>query len=179
MAILKVLLYGDPRLHQKTMRVGELPLNFEQTLKDMWDTMYDDDGIGLSANQVGLDASFFIADFALHEPTLGREVFINPEIVSAEDSIEGEEGCLSVPGIREKVTRARKILLRYETLNRTVVEREYFDYPARVIQHEVDHLNGIVFVDRISSLKRSFIAPRLKRLAKQAQTGIAAQAVGE
>lgn len=167
---LEIYLYGSPLLKRKTKRVGNLPEKFPEFLERMYTTMYSDDGIGLSANQVGLDQHLFIADFALHDKNLSREIFINPEILEASGTDTLEEGCLSIPEIREKVTRAFKIKVRYENLQRETLEREYEGFPARVVQHEVDHLNGILFIERISPLKRSFIQSKLKRIAEKGTT---------
>lgn len=171
MAILPIYIYGSPILHKKVAPMVERPKDFDRILIDMWETMYDDDGIGLSANQVGLDLRFFVADFSLRDKKMERVVIINPEIISAEGESIEEEGCLSLPGIREQVPRAEKIVLRYETVDHQVIEREFSGFPARVVQHETDHLNGRVFTDRISSLKRSFIKSKLKRLAEKAASG--------
>jgi len=171
MAILPIHVYGSPILHRKLAPIGDLPEIFDRILADMWDTMCDNDGIGLSANQAGLDLRFFVADFALRDKNMGRETIINPEIVATEGESVAEEGCLSLPGIREQILRAEKIVLRYENLNRQVIEKEFNGYPARVVQHETDHLNGIVFTDRISSLRRSFIKSKLKRLAELSANG--------
>ncbi len=170
MELLEIYLYGSPLLKRKTKRVGELPDHFPEFLERMYTTMYDDDGIGLSANQVGVDLHFFIADFSLHDKDMSREVFINPEILESTGIDTLEEGCLSVPEIHEKVTRAYKIKLRYENLKREVIEKEFEGFPARVIQHETDHLNGILFVERISPLKRSFIDSKLKKIAEKGST---------
>jgi len=169
MAIRKIKLYGSSILSRPVTPVGELPPDFRQTLTDMYDTMYDDDGIGLSANQVGLDMRFFVADFSLHDKSLTPQVFINPEILESSGEIIAEEGCLSLPEIRAQVPRAQRIRVRYENLDRTVLEEDYQDFAARVIQHETDHLNGIYFVDRITPLARSFLASKLKRLAARAR----------
>ena len=170
MELLEIYLYGSPLLKRKTKRVGELPGHFPEFLKRMYATMYDDDGIGLSANQVGVDQHFFIADFSLHDKDMSREVFINPEILESTGIDTLEEGCLSVPEIHEKVTRAYQIKVRYENLKREVIEKEFEGFPARVIQHETDHLNGILFVERISPLKRSFIDSKLKKIDEKGST---------
>lgn len=162
---MEVYLYGSPLLKRKIRKIDKLPPNFTDFLERMYLTMYEDDGIGLSANQVGVELRFFIADFSLHDKDLGREVFINPEIVAEEGEDTLEEGCLSIPEIREKVTRALKIKVRYENLQGQLLEKEYEGFAARVIQHEIDHLNGILFVEKISSLKRSFLKSALKKIA--------------
>jgi peptide deformylase len=169
---LEVYLYGSPILIRKTRKVENLPPNFAEFLERMYLTMYDDDGIGLSANQVGVEQRFFITDFSLHDKNLGKEVFINPEIIAREGEDILEEGCLSIPEIRDKVPRALKIKVRYENLQRQLIEKEYEGYVARVIQHETDHLNGILFVERISPLKRSFLKSALKKIAVKGKTQV-------
>jgi len=171
MAVLPIYIYGSPILHKKLVPIDDLPPDFDRILSDMWETMYDDEGIGLSANQVGLDLRFFVADFSLRQENLGREVIINPVIIKTEGEVIGEEGCLSLPNIREQIPRAEKIILRYENRERKVIEREFNDLVARVIQHETDHLDGLTMVDRISPLKRSFLRSKLKRLATAAAEG--------
>ncbi|MFH2024384.1 MAG: peptide deformylase, partial [bacterium] len=140
MELLEIYQFGSPLLKRKTQRVGELPDHFPEFLERMYAAMYGDDGIGLSANQVGVDQHFFIADFSLHEKDMSREVFINPEILESTGIDTLEEGCLSVPEIHEKVTRAYRVKVRYENLKREVIEKEFEGFPARVIQHEIDHL---------------------------------------
>lgn len=169
MTPLKIYFYGSPILSEKTKPIQDLPERFSEFLDRMYATMYADDGIGLSANQVGVDRKFFIADFSLHDRNLEKGVFINPEILESEDEELLEEGCLSLPEIRVKVPRATKLKLRYERPDRQVLEREFSGYPARVIQHEVDHLNGIFIIDHISPLKRSFLAGKLHKIAEKGQ----------
>ncbi|HQC62558.1 MAG TPA: peptide deformylase, partial [Candidatus Marinimicrobia bacterium] len=92
MAVLPIYIYGSPILHKKLLPIDDLPQDFDRILSDMWETMYDDEGIGLSANQVGLDLRFFVADFSLREENIGREVIINPVIIKTEGEVIGEEG---------------------------------------------------------------------------------------
>jgi len=169
---LEIYLYGSPLLKRRTRKVKELPSNFADFLERMYLTMYEDDGVGLSANQVGVELRFFIADFSLHDKNLGREVFINPEIIAQEGEDILEEGCLSIPEIRERVPRALKIKVRYENLEGQSLEKEHEGFAARVIQHEIDHLNGILFVEKISPLKRSFLKSALKKIAEKGKTQI-------
>jgi peptide deformylase len=171
MAVLPIYIYGSPILHKKLLPIDDLPQDFDRILSDMWETMYDDEGIGLSANQVGLDLRFFVADFSLREENIGREVIINPVIIKTEGEVIGEEGCLSLPNIREQIPRAEKIILRYENRERKIIEREFNDLVAHIIQHETDHLDGLTMIDRISPLKRSFLRSKLKRLATAAAEG--------
>ncbi|MBN2280551.1 MAG: peptide deformylase [Candidatus Marinimicrobia bacterium] len=169
MAVMKVKLYGSEILRKKVAQLEKLPDHFETLIADMYETMNEEKGIGLSANQVGLDMSFFIVDFGLYDEKYGRQIFINPEILEMEGETLDEEGCLSLPGINEKVKRADRIRIKYKDANFTDRDEEYFDYLSRVIQHEFDHLNGIVFTDRISALKRSFIKNKLAALETEAK----------
>lgn len=171
MALLPIHVYGSPILRKKLIPIDDLPEDFDRILNDMWETMYDEEGIGLSANQVGLDLRFFIADFSLRDKNIRREVFINPAIIATEGESIDEEGCLSLPDIREQIPRAEKIVLRYETPARRLIEREFDGFQARVIQHEVDHLEGKFIFDRISALKRSFLKSKLNRLSVKSASG--------
>lgn len=163
--ILPIRIYGDPILRRKMPEVA----SHEDVLPyviDMIETMYDDDGIGLSANQAGIEMRFFTIGMNAFEDGRGDSVFINPEILEmSEEPWDYEEGCLSVPGIHEVVTRPRTIKVKY--LNDRGEERvEVFtDLAARVFQHEFDHLNGIFFVDRISPIRRTLNKKKLKALA--------------
>jgi len=163
--ILPIRTYGDPILRRKMPEVA----SHEEVLPyiiDMIETMYDDDGIGLSANQTGIEMRFFTIGMNAFEDGRGDSIFINPEIVeSSEELWDYEEGCLSVPGIREIVTRPRTIKVRYTDDRGKEHEEVLTDLPARVFQHEMDHLNGIFFVDRISPIRRTLNKKKLKALA--------------
>ncbi len=164
---LPIRIYGDPVLRKKLAAVD----SHEDVLShipDMIETMYDDDGIGLSANQVGVNKRFFIIGEAAFEGSRPDTVFINPVILDASDEKwDYEEGCLSVPGIREEVERPLTITVRYMDIQGKEHEETLSDLPARVFQHEFDHINGVFFVDRISSLRRSLIRNKLKKLSNQ------------
>ncbi len=169
MAKLEVKIYGSPILRRKTKALEQLPENFDQLVADMYETMTAEKGIGLSANQVGKDMRFFIVDFSLYDEQYGRQIFINPEIVEMDGLTIDEEGCLSLPGINEKVRRADRIRVKYKDENFNDRDEEYHEYLSRIIQHEYDHLNGTVFTDKISALKRSFIKNKLAALESEAQ----------
>ncbi len=173
MAKLDVKIYGNPILRKKVKKLEKLPENFDQLVADMYETMNEEKGIGLSANQVGMDMNFFIVDFGLYDEQYGRQIFINPEIAEMDGETLEEEGCLSLPGINEKVRRANRIRVRYKDKNFEDQDEVYDDYLSRVIQHEYDHLNGILFTDRISALKRSFIKNKLAALEKEARKELA------
>lgn len=136
----------------------------------MFETMYDEPGIGLAAPQVGVSQRLVVIA-AVPDDDAGEHLgpalaLVNPEIVSASpDALPYDEGCLSVPGITESVDRPRAVRLRYTTLDGERVERDAAGLLARVVQHEIDHLDGILFVDRLSLLKRQLLRKRLQRLA--------------
>ncbi len=165
--LLPVRIYGDPILRKKLAAAGS-PEEVLPHLPDMIETMYDDDGIGLSANQVGLNKRFFIIGEAAFENGRPDSVFIDPVILGASDETgDYEEGCLSVPGIREDVERPLTVTVRYTDPQGEKREEILTGLAARVFQHEFDHINGIFFVDRISSLRRTLISGKLKKLINQ------------
>ena len=166
---MNVKIYGSKILRKKVAKLEKLPENFNKLIADMYETMNEEKGIGLSANQVNLDMSFFIVDFGLYNEQLGRQIFINPEIVEMDGHTIDEEGCLSLPGINEKVKRADRIRIKYKNEEFEDCDEVYTNYLSRVIQHECDHLNGILFTDRISALKRSFIKNKLATLEEEAR----------
>lgn len=139
-------------------------------VRDMFETMYDEPGIGLAAPQVGeslrLVVVAAVADDAAGQHVGGPMVLVNPEILSASEAQEPyEEGCLSVPEITEVVDRPSAIRFRYTTLEGETIERDAEGLLARVVQHEIDHLDGILFVDRLSLLKRRMLRKRLQKLS--------------
>jgi len=166
---LKIYHYGSPILREELSDIEELPEDFEDLVDNMFALMSEEEGIGLSANQVGKDLRFFIANFSLYKDDMAKKVFINPEILESEGETKDEEGCLSLPEIKVSVKRADKIKVRYR--DKDFVERteEYSGYLSRVIQHETDHLNGIFMTDRLSPLKRKLLDNKLKQIAKMAK----------
>jgi peptide deformylase len=164
MAILEILEFPDPRLRTKAQPVAAVDASIRQLADDMLQTMYAAPGIGLAASQVNVHKRLVVIDVA--EERNRPLVFINPEIVARDGDEETEEGCLSVPGIYEKVRRAEKITVR--ALNR---DGKSFDMEAEgllavCIQHEMDHLEGKLFVDYLSELKRSRIRGKLEKERK-------------
>ncbi len=164
--ILKVYTYGAPVLRKKTSPVENVTDSIRHFTRDMILIMYEDDGIGLSANQVGGSCSIFVVGSAAFGDDREDSVFLNPEILEMSDETEIlEEGCLSIPGIRENVPRAQTIRLRWQDLELKTHEEIFTGFPARVIQHEYDHLNAIFFTDRISVVRKMFIKKKLSELA--------------
>jgi len=166
MAVRPVRLYGDPVLRQRAADVTEFDGTLQSLLEEMRETMKAYNGVGLAANQVGVLQRVLIVDVPREDGPRQRYVLINPVIEKRSGTIRGEEGCLSIPGIWEEVTRAKKIEVsaRDEQGKTHTIEAE--DYLARAIQHEVDHLDGVLFVDRLSALKRSFLRRSLEALAR-------------
>ncbi|MGA0023043.1 MAG: peptide deformylase [Burkholderiales bacterium] len=165
MALLPILHYPDPRLHKVAQPVARVDDKIRKLIKDMAETMYAAPGIGLAATQVDVHQRIIVIDISETRDQL--QVFINPEIIRAEGEAECEEGCLSVPGIYEKVTRAAKVAvtaLDEQGKSRTL---EAEGLLAVCIQHEMDHLVGKVFVEKLSRLKQQRIAAKLAKQQRQ------------
>ena len=152
MAILDIVQYGDPILRKQCKPVKDFSI-LDNLLVDLFDTMYEAEGIGLAANQVGLNLSLFIIDITHTEETNEPNIFINPKIIEkGRDENIYPEGCLSFPGITLDVVRPEKISLKYQTPDAIWHDDECTGLLSRAIQHEMDHLKGIYFIDRISNL---------------------------
>jgi peptide deformylase len=164
MALLPILRYPDVRLHKKAAPVSTVDDSIRKLAADMAETMYAAPGIGLAATQVDVHLRLLVIDISEDRSKL--LTLINPEILSREGECEGEEGCLSVPGIYETVKRAQKVRVRALGLNGEPFEMDAEDLLAVCIQHEVDHLQGKVFVEYLSQLKQTRIK---SKLAKQAR----------
>jgi len=153
----KIRLIGDPVLREKTKLVTSFDEKLQKTVEQMINFMHIEDGIGLAAPQVGLRQSIIVVDISPIEEEEHPRAFINPQIVSLEGESIVEEGCLSIPGVREDVQRPEHIRLIYQDAGGKQHEEEYGGWLARVLQHEIDHLNGVLFVDRISPVKRQLL----------------------
>ncbi|MFO7997631.1 MAG: peptide deformylase [Bacteroidales bacterium] len=170
--ILPIIAYGDPVLKTRALAVDKDEAGLQELLENMWETMYVAQGVGLAAPQVGLSKRIFVIDaspFAEDDPGLKdfKKAFINPLIIS-ETGHEWvfNEGCLSFPDLREDVTRKSDIRLSYMDENFHHHEEDFSGLAARIIQHEYDHIEGIVMVDRISPLKRRLIRKKLNNISK-------------
>ncbi len=166
MALLPILHYPDPRLHKIAAPVKRVDDKIRKIIKDMADTMYAAPGIGLAATQVDIHLRVIVIDISETRDQL--QTFINPEIISAEGEAECEEGCLSVPGIFEKVTRAAKVMVSALEENGKQRKLEADGLLAVCIQHEMDHLIGRVFVEKLSRLKQQRIVAKLSKQQRQA-----------
>ena len=169
--LLPIYIYGHPTLGKPAIDIQPDMKNLPELLLDMWETMYQADGVGLAAPQVGLNIRLFVIDatlFAPKDPSCEgfKRVFINPRILERSDEeIIMSEGCLSVPGIHEEVSRPRRVVISY--VDETWRERleELDGMRARVVQHEYDHIEGRTFIDRLSPLKRRILRKRLTAIS--------------
>jgi peptide deformylase len=166
MALLPILEYPDPRLKKVAARVPAVTPEIRKLVRDLAETMYAAPGVGLAATQVNVHKRVIVIDISEHKDDL--RVFINPEILFAEGEAECEEGCLSVPGYYDKVTRAARIRVRAQDDNGETFELDADGLLAVCIQHEMDHLVGKVFVDYLSPLKRARLASKLRKKQKLA-----------
>ncbi|MDT8412888.1 MAG: peptide deformylase [Vicingaceae bacterium] len=172
--ILPIVAYGDPVLRKETEEIDANYPDLKQLIADMFETMYHSKGVGLAAPQIGLPIRLFIVDAAgFNEdgeaPELEgfKRVFINPIIIEEKGKEwKFEEGCLSIPGIREEVARKPELTIEYYNENFELVEEKLDGLGARVVQHEYDHIEGILFIDKINPLKKQLIKSRLNAIVK-------------
>ena len=169
--ILPITAYGNPILRKETEDIDENYPNLSALLENMFETMKNAEGVGLAAPQIGLNIRLFIVDLsclAEENPEFAdyKKVMINPEMVEMfGDDVSMEEGCLSLPSVSETVVRKNKVVINYLDENFVEHEEEYTGFPARVIQHEYDHLEGKLFVDRISGIRRQLIRGKLNNIS--------------
>ena len=166
MALLQILAYPDPRLRKIAAPVAAVTPEIQRLIRDMAETMYAAPGVGLAATQVDVHKRIVVIDTSETRDDL--KVFINPEIVAREGELETEEGCLSVPGYYDKVTRAAKVTVRAQNERGERFELAAEGTLAVCIQHEMDHLLGKVFVEYLSPLKRARLAAKLRKKQKLA-----------
>lgn len=166
MAIRPVHLLGSPVLRQKAEPVGQVDDDVRALVVDLFDTMQADGGVGLAANQVGIARRVAVMQTDEDDAV----VLIDPEIVERDGTIRGEEGCLSIPDIFADVDRAARIVVETTTLDSARVRIEATDLRSRAIQHEIDHLDGVLFLDHLSPLKRRMLLKKWRKL-REGQTG--------
>jgi peptide deformylase len=169
MPILPIVTYNDPVLREKTEPIEELSDSISELIENMIETMYNSDGVGLAAPQIGKSLKLFVMDgdpvLEDDEEKYGVLTFINPEIIEKKGKkIPMDEGCLSIPDIREKVFRPETIVIRYKDENFQDQEKEFSGWMARIIQHEFDHLNGILFIDYLSSFRKRMVRSDLESI---------------
>ena len=170
MAVLPIYKYGDPVLRAKAQKVEQFDNELKAFVEDMFETMQDASGIGLAAPQVGVSKSLCVVEVGLIEEGKAPAAFVNPIIHERfGEKITLEEGCLSIPDINEKVTRDDGIRLTYQTIEGEEVELTCQGMLARVLQHEIDHLNGVFFTDHLGSMKLKMLQKKLSALQFEAQ----------
>jgi peptide deformylase len=167
-----IVVYGSPILRKVAKRVDKDYPGLEQFIADLWETMYKSDGVGLAAPQVGKSIRIFVIDTSEldeNDPALQdfKKTFINPKITSVDGDLwTSNEGCLSLPKLREDVERKSRIRIQYYDENWSFHDEEYDGIKARVILHEYDHLEGILFIDLLSPLRRKLLKGKLNDISK-------------
>lgn len=170
--VLPIVAYGDPILKKVAEEIDEQYPDLEELISDMFETMYESSGVGLAAPQIDRSIRLFIVDgepFKEDDPNLEnfKKVFINPIILEeVGKEWDFKEGCLSIPGIREDVKRKEKILVEYFDEDFVLHEEEFTGLAARIIQHEYDHIEGVLFTDRLNPLRRRLLKGKLNDIAK-------------
>ncbi len=170
MSVLEIRKFPDPVLRKKTQPVEKIDASIDRLIDDMTETMHAAPGVGLAANQVGVSLQLAVIDLTSSEDRKKGKlqpilVIINPEMLSQEGSVVEEEGCLSIPEYAETVKRAAKVKIRAKDRQGKLFELEAEGLMAKALQHEIDHLNGILFVDRLSPLKKSVFKRKSKKMA--------------
>lgn len=170
MALLEIRLMGDPVLREEAEPVEAVDDEIRRLARDMFDTMYEADGVGLAAPQVGVPRRVIVVD--PRDDGVEPRALVNPRVLETGDETDkAEEGCLSIPGLREVVERKSTAVVEAEDLEGETIRIEADGLLARVLLHEVDHLDGILFVDRVSPLKRKMLMKKWKKLQAEQPAG--------
>jgi len=167
--IYPIVKYGDPVLETAAAPVTEFDDKLKQLVDDMFESMYEAQGVGLAAPQIGISLKISVIDTSFKEDPGARLVLANPEIVSIEGKQSGGEGCLSIPDFREKLARGKKVTIRAQDINGNWYEKTAEDLLARAFQHEIDHLNGTLYIHHLSALKRDMMKRKIKRMKRQGE----------
>ena len=172
MPIRPLLVLPDPRLRLKSEPVKDISEEVRALARDMLDTMYDAPGVGLAAIQIGVPRRVVTMDVSKSETERQPLVLVNPEVIwSSEETRTYEEGCLSIPEYYEEVERPERVRFRYTNLEGETVEADADGLLATCVQHEIDHLNGVLFIDYLSKLKRDRVTKKFSKAAKREATG--------
>ena len=166
MKIHEVVKYPEPVLAKRAAEVTEFDAGLAKLVDEMFDSMYAAEGIGLAAPQISVSKQITVIDISFNERPEDRIVLINPEVIDRRGKQVEEEGCLSLPDIREKVQRDAWVKVRAQNVKGEFFELEGTELLARAMLHEIDHLHGILFIDRLSRLKRDLVLRRIKKLIK-------------
>ncbi|MEX0660831.1 MAG: peptide deformylase [Balneolaceae bacterium] len=172
MALLPIVTYNDSVLREKTEKIDENSEPLQKLIDDMFETMYNSSGVGLAAPQIGESIQLFVMDAdtitdEIDEPNEGPLIFINPVIVETSgEKVKMEEGCLSIPDVRDDVARPLNVHVEFLDRDFQKQEREFTGWMSRIIQHEYDHLQGVLFLDYLSAFKRRIHRSALKKIDK-------------
>ena len=168
MSVLPIYVFDDPILRRKAKQVRHADDSLRHLAQDMFETMHKANGVGLAANQVGSLQRIIVVDISCMEETRDAPpiAMVNPEVVREDGKLVMEEGCLSIPDIREEVERAEEITVRYKDLELKDQVLETRGLLGRVILHEIDHLDGVLFIDRIGAVRRKLLRGRLNRIRR-------------
>jgi peptide deformylase len=164
--IYPIVKFPDPILQRPAQPVTAFDEDLRKLVDDMFESMYAAHGIGLAAPQIGIPKRLTVIDLSFQKTPEDKIVLINPEVVSKQGKIVEDEGCLSLPDIREKVARAAKVKIRAQDVEGNWIERDADDLLSRAFQHEIDHLDGVLFIFRISALKRDFVLRKIRKLQR-------------
>ena len=168
MAVKKILLYPDPLLLMRSAKINIFDKNLVNLSKDLIDTMYDADGVGLAAPQIGINKRIFVMDCSSENEEKDCRVVINPEIEHASEELGSyKEGCLSIPGITEEISRPKVIKVLYQDINGVLQQDTYDDLWSICFQHELDHLNGKLFIDHLRPMKKILVKNKMKKSSKK------------
>ena len=168
MAVKKILLYPDPLLLMRSAKINIFDKNLVNLSKDLIDTMYDADGVGLAAPQIGINKRIFVMDCSSENEEKDCRVVINPEIEHASEELGSDkEGCLSIPGITEEISRPKVIKVLYQDVNGVLQRDTYDDLWSICFQHELDHLNGKLFIDHLRPMKKILVKNKMKKSSKK------------
>lgn len=162
-----IRVYPDEVLRRECAAVEEFDDDLRRLVGDMVETMHAAPGVGLAAPQVGVEKRVMVVDLSVGEDPAQLHVFVNPEIVEEEGTVSDVEGCLSIPGISEKVERPQRIRVRARNVDGTEFEIEADDWLARAVCHETDHLDGVLFVDHLRGLRRDRVRRQLKKMRRE------------
>jgi peptide deformylase len=163
---LNIVKYPDPVLLKPAEPVTEFDSDLRKLIDDMFESMYDAQGVGLAAPQVGVSKRIVVIDSTWGKDPKEKIVLVNPEIIYREGKVYEDEGCLSFPEIREKVVRSAKVQVRAQDANGNWFEMEGVDLLARAFQHEIDHVDGVVFLFRMSALKRDLNLRKIRKMQR-------------
>ncbi|MGA2212424.1 MAG: peptide deformylase [Bryobacteraceae bacterium] len=162
-----IVLFGEPVLEKQTAAVTEFDTaELNKLVEDMFESMYAAKGVGLAAPQIGIGQRIAVIDLSVAEDPSQKIVLINPEIIRKEEFQTGEEGCLSLPGFREQVTRPKSVTVRAQNIKGERFEMAGEELLARAFCHEIDHLNGRLYISHVSALKRDLIRRKVRKLVK-------------